>query len=189
MPNPYCEITKRILIALFETGRYAFTGESPILGVTRWRTRVPYPSYIKNKEEQKGFSQALWRLKKSRLIILKEQKKRKFVIELTENGKRKIQEIQFKDLTIQKVAKWDGLWRIVIFDIPEKIKWVRQVLRKKLQEWNFYQLQKSVWVCPYPCEKEIGILVGLFDISPYVNIVKAAEIKNDGELRRHFHLL
>ncbi|TSC55911.1 MAG: phenylacetic acid degradation operon negative regulatory protein [Parcubacteria group bacterium Greene0714_21] len=188
MAFPCGEIAKNILVGLFEAGRYAATGESSLLGVTNWRKRVPYPEYVKSKEKQKRFSQALWRLKKSHLIIRSETKEG-FVVELTEKGKRKVREMQLSHLRIPKQAKWDGMWRIVIFDIPEKIKGARLALTFRLKALGFFQLQKSVWVHAYPCGKEIELLTELFGISPYVNLITAKEIKDDARLKKHFHLL
>jgi len=48
-----------------------------------------------------------------------------------------------------KNKKWDGKWRLVIFDIAEKVRIVRNWLRKKLKELGFGQLQKSVWLSPH----------------------------------------
>jgi DNA-binding transcriptional regulator PaaX len=189
MANPFTEITKNILFGLFESGKYILTGDAPLAGITKWRVRIPYPGYIKDKEEKKKFSQALWRLKNSCLIIQKEKAGGKFIVELTEKGKRKIQEIKLADLRIQKLLDWDKIWRIVIFDIPEKKKFARNILREKLKKWDFFQLQKSVWVCPWPCEKEIEFIIELFGVASYVNIVKAGEIKKDAYLRQYFHLL
>lgn len=45
--------------------------------------------------------------------------------------------------------KWDRKWRIVIFDIAETAKVVRESLRLKLKELGFGMLQKSVWVSPH----------------------------------------
>ena len=189
MANPFTEITKNILLGLFESGRYVLTGEAPSVGITKWRVHIPYPGYLKDKEEKKKFSQALWRLKNSRLVILKEKAEGKFIVELTEKGKRKVQEIKFEDLRIQKPSVWDKIWRIVIFDIPKKKKFARNALREKLKALGFFQLQKSVWVCPWPCEKEVEFIVELFEVAPYVNIVKAGEIQKDAYLRKYFHLL
>lgn len=189
MANPFTEIAKNILFGLFESGKYILTGDAPLAGITKWRVRVPYPGYIKDKEEKKKFSQALWRLKNSHLIIQKEKSDGKFIVELTEKGRRKIQEIKLADLRIQKLLDWDKIWRIVIFDIPEKKKFARNILREKLKKWDFFQLQKSVWVCPWPCEKEIEFIIELFGVASYVNIVKAGEIKKDAYLRQYFHLL
>ena len=54
---------------------------------------------------------------------------------------------------------------------------------------GFYQLQKSVWAIPYPCEKEIQFLCELFSINRFVNIITADKIYNDIILRKYFDLL
>src|SRR3989344_3862315 len=83
----------------------------------------------------------------------------------------------------------DKKWRIVIFDIPErKGRQARNAMRWKLQKMGFFQLQKSVWVCPYPCEKEIQLVCEVFKINPFVNIVTAEQIYNDGNLKKYFKL-
>ena len=58
-------------------------------------------------------------------------------------------------MKIRKPAKWDGKWRIVVFDIPENLRSIRQALREHLCRLQFYQLQKSVFVLPYECGDEI----------------------------------
>lgn len=43
-------------------------------------------------------------------------------------------------------SKWDGIWRVVIFDIPEQKRVVRDMFRRKLKHWGFKSYQLSVWV-------------------------------------------
>lgn len=65
----------------------------------------------------------------------------KILIKLTNKGKNQ--------LAIEKALKekkWDGYFRVVIFDVPEKYRKVRNVFRHRLKEWGFVALQKSVWV-------------------------------------------
>ena len=97
--------------------------------------------------------------------------------------------MELSKLKITKPARWDKKWRVVIFDIPDKsFKRGRDALRSKLKEWNFYQLQKSVWVCPWPCENEIRTVVDLYELTLYTNIIVAETIENDMHVRRHFDL-
>lgn len=49
---------------------------------------------------------------------------------------------------LQRV-RWDGIWRLVVFDIPEKRKGIRDALRKKLRGLGFGMWQKSVYVTPH----------------------------------------
>lgn len=52
--------------------------------------------------------------------------------------------------------KWDKFWRILIFDIPEKSRVVRDQLREKIKELGFVLWQESVYVTPHPITKEIN---------------------------------
>lgn len=56
--------------------------------------------------------------------------------------------------------KWDGRWRMVLFDIPVVRDSHRRRLRRYLHDRGFGCLQGSVWVTPDPLEEEKKILVG-----------------------------
>jgi CRISPR-associated endonuclease Cas2 len=91
-------------------------------------------------------------------------------------------------MTIEKPRKWDKLWRIVIFDIPEKRKAGREALRSKLKQLGFYQLQKSCFIHPFDCKSEIDFISEIYEVSPYVNIIVAREVEGAKQLRRIFNL-
>lgn len=46
----------------------------------------------------------------------------------------------------EEPQKWDGKWRIVVFDIPEQKRLIRNLFRRNLKKWGFKPLQKSVWI-------------------------------------------
>ena len=48
--------------------------------------------------------------------------------------------------------EWDGLWRMVVFDVPEQSRSMRHHLRRRLREAGFGCLQGSVWIRPDPLE-------------------------------------
>jgi phenylacetic acid degradation operon negative regulatory protein len=56
--------------------------------------------------------------------------------------------------------KWDGRWRLVLFDVPVARDSHRRRLRRYLHERGCGCLQGSVWVTPDPLEEEKRILVG-----------------------------
>src|SRR3989344_2741433 len=72
-----------------------------------------------------------------------------------------------------KNRRWDGKWRIVIFDIPEEFHNERNNLRRKMRSLGFYMLQKSVFIFPYPCEEELGDLCSRIGIDEYVDVLIA----------------
>ena len=122
------------------------------------------------------------------MIILREEGD-KFLVELGERGEKAIKEIRLGEFNTKKKKPWDGIWRVVVFDIPNRKRNVREALRQQLKEFEFYQLQKSVWVSPYPCEEEMVLVTEIFDIFPFINFLETKKIKNDLELRKHFKLL
>jgi len=106
-------------------------------------------------------------------------------IVLTDKGIEKLNFIEIEKLKLS-TRKKDGLWRVIIFDIPEIKKHARKILRGKLIEFNSYQLQKSVYVTPYVCEKEINEILKLLDISKYVQILLAKSLGSSESLVRKY---
>src|SRR3989344_687845 len=92
-----------------------------------------------------GLALGLTRSGKKQLWILKQIPK--------EWKKENRQALQFNinKIEIKKPIKWDRKWRIVMFDIPEKLKGLRDSLRLHFREIGMIELQKSVLVYPYPC--------------------------------------
>ncbi|MCD6149246.1 CRISPR-associated endonuclease Cas2 [bacterium] len=111
-------------------------------------------------------------------------------IELTKKGKKQAQKIGFNKLEISKPKKWDKKWRVVIFDIPENKKIVREALRKKIQKLGFQELQKSVFIYPYPCNKEIEMVINFFKAEKFAKQFIATDFNKSTEkkLRKKFKL-
>jgi DNA-binding transcriptional regulator PaaX len=84
--------------------------------------------------------------------------------------------------------KWDGRWRILIFDIPEKEKYKRDALRRRLNDMGLKQLQQSVWVTPYPLPDVFSDFVADLRVRPYLFSITANEINRENELRIFFGL-
>ncbi len=121
------------------------------------------------------------------LIVAKS--KRSYVqISLSPQGQKWATRYKIERMKIPKPSKWDGQWRIVIFDIPEERKKARDAFARALKNLGFYQLQKSVFAYPYECRKELDIVIEFFEIKPYINCIAAHKIDSDIELKRYFDL-
>ena len=136
--------------------------------------------------EARQLSQALYYLKKRKIIKI-ESINGKTLIRLTESGKKRGLEYDVERLLIQRQAHWDGMWRMVMFDIPEDKKVAREALREKLKDMGFLRFQKSVWIYPYTCDEEIDFLSEYFLVASYVNLI-TVRIENDKPLRAEFKL-
>ncbi len=73
-------------------------------------------------------------------------------------------------------VKWDGKWRVVVFDIPEKNRRVRQALRMGLRMLEFKLLQKSVWVSKVDCTKELRKYIRELSLSDYVLVFETKDL-------------
>lgn len=85
-------------------------------------------------------------------------------ISLTPEGKKRVKRFQIDTLSIDRGKAWDHKWRMVLFDVEEERKMTREALRGKLKELGFFQIQKSVWVHAFPCEKELRMLQEFFGL-------------------------
>jgi len=106
----------------------------------------------------------------------------------TKTGKKWLKQSQIKYFKLQN-KKWDGYWRVVIFDIPQEYGEKRNILRRRLQCWGLHMLQKSVFVFPYACEEELGYLCSWLELSDYVDVIVAKHIgSREKEMRKYFKI-
>ena len=110
-------------------------------------------------------------------------------LHLTTSGKARLARLALAQLGEQKEKKkkrWDGYWRMVIYDIPTKKTGKRDMLRGALRSYGFVCLQNSVWVYPYECQEIVTLLKAEFALGKNVLYVVADTIENDKELRKYF---
>ena len=132
---------------------------------------------------------AIRSLYESHLVEEKENRDGTTTLILNENGKRKALRFNIDKLEISKPNKWDGKWRIVMFDIPEKLKRLRESLRMHFREIGLVELQKSVLVFPYPCIKEIEFILEFYNARRYVRFILAERVDNEIHLKKKFNLI
>ncbi len=128
------------------------------------------------------------KLYRSKLIERKENSDGSFTFVLSTKGKIKTLNFRFEEIRLSR-KDWDGKWRLVVFDIPEKLRRARDALREKLKELGFYELQKSVFVFPYQCEDEIDFVIEFFEMRRYVRTILAERIDNELHLKEVFGLV
>lgn len=68
---------------------------------------------------------------------------------------------------------WDGKWRIVIFDIPEEKRIIRNLFRRNLKKWGFKHLQKSVWVSKRDVFEKLTNYIKELGIEKWVTVIEA----------------
>lgn len=133
-------------------------------------------------------NQVAKRLLAQQLLKLETNSRGQKILRLTDKGRLKLKEYKFKNLEINKPKKWDGKYRIIIFDIKEYKRTTRDKLRKWLEHLGLIRLQNSVWVYPYDCQEIISLLKANYKIGKEVLYMEVNYLENDLWLKKAFGL-
>ena len=147
-----------------------------------------YPKEKRKYHRSSYVRKAVTRLKDRGLIEFEKRNGMTFV-RLTNKGHQQLLKYQLREAVIKKPKKWDKKWRVIIFDIKENRRFVRDGLRSELLNLGFVKLQNSVWVHPYSCEEVIIMLKSYFKIGKDVLYMTVDKIENDKWLKNEFHLI
>jgi len=181
--KPKSEIVKDILYWLMVAGAVSIAATSPYFGLNLWKGFRRGRKY-----QRKKVSDVFYRLRRRGCIEIK-KKNHQIYITLTERGRKEAGWLQIDALKIKKPKKWDGKWRMVIFDIAQLKKLYREAFRGKLKELDFYPLQKSVWIHPFDCRDEIELLRDFFGLmEKEVRFITTEDIGSDDWLKKLFKL-
>lgn len=186
MPHPSVRIgniKKKVLLLLYA---------GLALGLTRSYKKQRWILHQIPREWKKESRQALERainsLYVSHLLEEKQNSDGTTTLVLSKNGKRESLRFNLSTMEIKTPPRWDEKWRIVMFDIPEKLKKLRNSLRFHLREIGLIELQKSVFVHPYPCAKEIEFILEFYNARKYVRFILAERVDNQLHLKKKFKL-
>lgn len=134
-----------------------------------------------------SLTRSLDSLYNSRLIHLKPKGDSMEII-LSVEGKKLVRRFNLETLEIRKQDDWDGKWRIVMFDVPERIKKVRDTLRFLFKDIGLVEYQKSVFITPYPCEREIKFIAEFYGVFSSIKFVVADVISDQSKFEKKFRL-
>lgn len=178
-----------------------FSAIADFLIATNWFNKSYYPNIyftlgkiIKiiledKKLKEKQIKKAIFDLKKRKLIDII-QKENEVLVILKEKGKNRVIKYSIKlllDLK-KKQKEWKNLWVAVFFDVPENERKKRDYLRKFLKMIGFYPYQKSVYLFPYECKKEIDLIKKVVDGGEYIKYLIAKEIEDEEKVKKYFNL-
>ena len=132
------------------------------------------------------FLRDLKNLQNRELIEYRELDNGEVKIILTNQGKKLMLQYNLDVIKLKKNKKWDGYWKMVIFDIPNSKKSARDAFRKKLSQLGLYSIQESVFITPFECGKEIEFICSIFDIRQHILIFYIKHFEGEEKFRHHF---
>ncbi len=143
----------------------------------------------KQREYKKSYinNRVIKNLKQKGLITFENTSKGTFV-KLTSKGESVVEKLKYGSLQIKKQKRWDKKWRVIMFDIKENRRKTRDLFRRQLQGLGFIQIQKSVWVYPYPCDSVVKLLKADLAVGKDILYMTVETLENDGWLRKEFGL-
>ena len=145
------------------------------------------PEWLLKRDPGRRLRESALRLKRKGLVEFKSENGKKR-LRLTPRGEKVMGSIWNETYQLQKPRRWDGKWRLVIFDIPEKQRPTRDKIRHLVSRLGFLRLQDSVWVYPYDCEELVTLLKTDLKIGRAVLYIIADAIEFDKPIRQHFSL-
>lgn len=119
------------------------------------------------------FSKLIYYLKKKGYIKVENLKNKKAIL-VTKDGISKVLKASFK--IEGKKRRRDGKWIMIAFDIPQKRKKSRELLRSILISSGFKMFQQSVWICPYDISEKIEKTIQFHSLDAYVKIFLIEEV-------------
>lgn len=128
------------------------------------------PLLVGRDLKKSALALALKRLRENGFVELIDDKQ--LAYRLTDSGKDRVFWEKMKMID----GPWDGKWRLVIWDIPEKKRLARDLLRYKLKRLGFQRFQKSVWGCKKNCTKELRNFLRKIGIDDWVMVIESDDI-------------
>ena len=105
--------------------------------------------------------------------IEKVEKNGQIYLRLTSNGEKRVK----RDFSItQLTKKWNKKWVVLIFDIEEKSRKVRDRLRSKLISIGFGMLQESAWITPLPVGIDVWEFIESVGLKDKVFVMEVSDL-------------
>lgn len=109
-------------------------------------------------------------------------------LQLTVHGVQRLQRLELDAISIDTPDKWDGMWRMVTFDIPARRQESRYIMTSQLRRLGFVLLQNSIWLHPYPCFAQVETIVKYANLAQYVSLaeLRRLDLLSEKRMLRHF---
>lgn len=93
---------------------------------------------------------------------------------------------EIKLLENSNEQKIDGKWRMLSFDVPERIRKIRDQFRSAIKRIGFRQVQLSLWACPFVKADKITKIIEFYKVEKYVAYLIVEKTDIEGHLRKIF---
>ncbi|MCL5435832.1 MAG: CRISPR-associated endonuclease Cas2 [Patescibacteria group bacterium] len=147
---------------------------------------TPY-SYLRRYSgiPRKKYLDTIRLLEKRGAVKISQKAAIKFV-RLTRNGELEL--LLAKTIKFRRPNKWDGKWRMIMFDIPEQAHKLRDRLRWLLKKHHFMKIQQSAYISPWELNRAAVEYLIATGLKKFTRILRIDALDDDKELQVHFKL-
>ena len=119
-------------------------GADHFINPSIWKLNETFDAW----DRRNGGLSRQWRQLEDRKLVVRSTRTKTLVYRLTTEGRTVA--MGGSNLITAWEQPWDGKWRMILFDLPERDKQVRLRLWRWLRANHFGFLQESVWIRPDP---------------------------------------
>jgi hypothetical protein len=181
IPRPDVTVAHIVLLILAQRGPRTFSEIR----------KDPLGGQLAGHRSENSFYTALARLKRRRQIV----RKADHTYELTAAGEYAALKAYVRKETVQmersdknKARSWDGKWRLIVFDVPESKRAIRDYFRSLLKRLGFAEFQRSMWLSPHKTPTFLMKILEDPVYRKYARHMTVSDIDYDDDLRRKFKL-
>lgn len=116
----------------------------------------------------------IFRLRREHLLEARKERGRA-IYTLTESAQQRLEAGNRRTFETARES-WDGLWRILTYNVPERQRSLRDELRKDLIWLGFGQLSVSTWVSPRRVTAYVNSLIRAAGMQRYVHLFEARHV-------------
>lgn len=127
------------------------------------------------------------KLRSSSLARVAAELRRQKLVEISHNGKHlhvqlsvkgihRLQRSEISKIAIQEPATWDGLWRMVTYDVPRAQSPQRRLFAQELRRLGFIMIRESVWFHKHPSFEAVLALARYCNLQRYITLAEISRL-------------
>lgn len=104
--------------------------------------------------------------------------KKALKLQLSIKGAKRLQRSTIEKLSVPEPTSWDGLWRMVTYDVPRAQSPQRRLFAEQLRRLGFVMVRESVWFHKYPCFEVVLDLARYCNLQRHITLAEVSRLDN-----------
>lgn len=114
-------------------------------------------------------------LRRQKLITVSRNGKHLHV-QLSVKGIHRLQRAEISKVSIEEPTEWDGIWRMVTYDVPRAQSAQRRLFAQELRRLGFVMIRESVWFHRYPSFDAVLELARYYNLQRHITLAEITRL-------------